>query len=441
MQKGPKGGIEVFNQRRKQLLEKLKGGVAIIPSAMEYLRNDDVHFPFRQESNFYYLTGFTEPESAIVLDPSSPHPFTLFVRENDPTRELWDGFRYGLDGAAEYFGPNKVYPISEFKGLLPELFKNADQIFYKINQNKEYDQWVFEAIEKARKLRGRTGIGAAAIVDIKQIIGEMRLFKSAEELALLKKATEISAHGHLAGMKICKPGIFEYEVEAEIEREFRRRGADRLGYGSIVGSGANATVLHYVTNADKMKDGDFLLVDAGAEYGYFTGDITRTFPVSGRFSPAQKKFYEAVLKVQKDCIKFVKPGVKLADVHGRAINGLTDAMLELGLLKGNKKEIVEKRGFFKYFPHGTSHWLGMDVHDAGLYNVDGQPRRLEPNMCFTVEPGMYVPQNDTEAPKEYRGLGVRIEDDVVVTAAGCEVLTSLAPKEVSEIEAIVGKSV
>jgi Xaa-Pro aminopeptidase len=190
-----------------------------------------------------------------------------------------------------------------------------------------------------------------------------------------------------------------------------------------------------------MKDGDFLLVDAGAEYGYFTGDITRTFPVSGRFSPAQKKFYEAVLKVQKDCIKFVKPGVKLADVHGRAINGLTDAMLELGLLKGNKKEIVEKRGFFKYFPHGTSHWLGMDVHDAGLYNVDGQPRRLEPNMCFTVEPGMYVPQNDTEAPKEYRGLGVRIEDDVVVTAAGCEVLTSLAPKEVSEIEAIVGKSV
>jgi Xaa-Pro aminopeptidase len=262
----------------------------------------------------------------------------------------------------------------------------------------------------------------------------MRLFKSADEIELLKKATEISSKGHLAAMALCKPGIFEYEIEAEVEREFRRLGADRVGYGSIVGSGANATVLHYVSNTDECKKDDLLLIDAGAEYGYVTGDITRTFPVSGKFSGPQKKFYEAVLKVQKDCIQFVKPGVTMPAIHARAIEGLTEAMLELGILKGNKKEIIEKREFFKYYPHGTGHWLGMDVHDAGLYAINGEPRKLEPGICFTVEPGLYIPANDTSAPAEYRGMGVRIEDDVIVTSKGCDVLTSLAPKEVIAIE-------
>jgi len=441
MQKGPRGGKEIYNRRRKELLNKLQGGVAIIPSGQELIRNNDVHYPFRQDSCFYYLTGFIEPESVVILDPSSPNPFTMFVRERDPSREIWDGFRYGIEGAGEYFGPNKVYPISEFHTRLPEIVKNAEKIFYKIGENKEYDQSIFEAMEKARRLKGRSGIGVAALVDVKQIIGEMRLFKTPEEIELLRKATEISAHGHIAAMKVCKPGMFEYEIEAEVEREFRRRGADRLGYTSIVGSGANATVLHYISNSDKMEKDQLLLIDAGAEFGYVTGDITRTFPVNGKFSASQKKFYEAVLTVQKDCINFVKPGGKLPDIHAHAIEGLTDAMVELGLLKGKRKELIESRAFFKYYPHGTSHWLGMDVHDAGLYSLNGEPRKLEKNMCFTVEPGLYVSESDTEAPAEYRGMGVRIEDDVVVTEKGCEVLTKLAPKEISELEGFIGKSV
>ena len=440
MIKGPKGGGEIYKKRRKALLENIKDGVAVLISNPEVIRNNDVHYPYRQDSSFYYLSGFTEPESVMVLDPASPSPFTLFVRERDPSRELWDGFRYGLEGAQQYFGANKVYPISEFPKMLPDLIKNTEKVYYKIGENKESDEIILGAMQAARKMKGRSGLGAHSISDIKQVVGELRLFKSNEELDCLRKATEISAHGHIAAMKACRPGMFEYEVEAVVESEFRRRGAERLGYGSIVGSGANATVLHYVFNSDQCQKDDLLLIDAGAEYGYVTGDITRTFPVSGKFSPAQKKFYEAVLRVQKDCIDFIKPGVKLADVHGRAIDGLTDEMIELGLLKGNRKDLVEKREFFKYFPHGTSHWLGMDVHDAGLYALNGEPRRLEERMCFTVEPGLYVPVNDTQAPAEFRGLGVRIEDDVVVTSSGCEVLTKLAPKEVPDIEKIVGSA-
>ncbi len=441
MEKGPKGGKEVFERRRKTLLSQIKGGVAIIPSARELIRNNDVHYPFRQDSSFYYLTGFVEPESVAILDPSSPNNFVMFVWERDPAREIWDGFRYGLEGAKEYFGPNKVYPISEFDTRLPELIKNAEKIYYKMGENPDCDQTVFDAMEKSRRLKGRTGIGVAPLIDVKQIIGEMRLLKTSHEIELLRKATEISALGHIVGMRACKPGMFEYQVEAEIECEFRRQGADRLGYTSIVGSGANATILHYINNCDKMSEGQLLLVDAGAEFGYVTGDITRTFPVSGKFSPAQKRFYEAVLKVQKNCIKAVKPGVTLPSIHAQAIEGLTDAMIELDLLKGQRKDLIDSRAFFKYYPHGTSHWLGMDVHDAGLYSPNGESRKLEPNMCFTVEPGLYVPENDMSAPAEYRGLGVRIEDDVVVTAAGCEVLTHLAPKEVSDLENLIGKSV
>jgi len=440
MTKGPKGGVEIYKKRRKACLERIKDGVAIIAANPELIRNNDVHYPYRQDSSFYYLTGYTEPESVIVLDPSSPSPFVLFVREKDPSRELWDGFRYGTQGAEQYYGPNKVYPITEFEKMLPDLIKNAEKIYYKIGEYKEFDETVLEGMQLARRMKGRSGLGAPSLVDIKQLIGELRLFKTDEELDFLRKATEISAHGHIAAMSACRPGMFEFEIEAVVESEFRKRGAERLGYGSIVGSGANATVLHYVSNSDEIMKDQLLLIDAGAEYGYVTGDITRTFPVSGKFTPAQKKFYEAVLTVQKDCISAIKPGVKLADIHQRAIDGLTDQMLELGILKGNKKSLIEKREFFKYYPHGTSHWLGMDVHDSGLYQVNGEPRKLEPRMCFTVEPGLYIPTNDTSAPAEYRGLGVRIEDDVTVTDSGCEVLTKLAPKEVSEMESIIGKN-
>jgi Xaa-Pro aminopeptidase len=322
--------------------------------------------------------------------------------------------------------------------VLSELLKNTDKIYFRIGENHEFDSTVETAIETARKSRGRSGLGMPALVDLKQIIGEMRLYKSADEIALLRKACEISAEGHLRAMRVCKPGMYEYQIEAEIMHEFRMRGSERLGYGSIVGRGANATVLHYVSNNDKLMSDDLILIDAGAEYGYFTGDITRTFPVNGKFSPPQKKLYEAVLKVQKSCIAFAKPGVKLADIHQHAIAGLVDEMLELKLLSGSKNSLIENKDFFKYYPHGTGHWLGMDVHDAGLYTKNGEGRKLEPGMCFTIEPGLYVPVDDKNAPAEYRGLGIRIEDDILITPQGCEVLTSLAPKDVEAIEAIIG---
>jgi Xaa-Pro aminopeptidase len=440
MEKGPKGGVEIFKKRRKILMDKTKDGVVIIPSMPEVVRNNDVNYPFRQDSSFYYMSGFIEPESVIVLDASSKTPLTMFVRERDPSRELWDGFRYGLDGAAQYFGADKTYPIKEFADHLPELIKNTEKVYYKLNEYHETDKIVLDAMEKARRMKGRTGLGAPTLIDVKQVVGEMRLFKSAEEVELLKKACEISSRGHLAGMQATKSGKMEFEIEAAIEGEFRRLGADRVGYTSIIGTGANGTVLHYVFNNDKLKDGDLLLVDAGAEYGYLTGDITRTFPVSGKFTAPQKKIYNSILRVQKECVAMVKPGVRLAEVHQHAIDGLTEAMLELGLMKGNHKEIVEKTLYKRYFPHGTSHWLGMDVHDSGVYMIDGQSRKLEPGMCFTVEPGLYVPEDDKEAPAEYRGIGIRIEDDIHVVAGGCENMTILAPKEIEELEATVGRA-
>jgi Xaa-Pro aminopeptidase len=439
MEKGPKGGSEIYKKRRTKLLEQIKDGVMILVSHPEQIRNNDVHHKYRQDSSFYYLTGFTEPESVIILSPSSPAPFTMFVREKDPTRELWDGFRYGIDGAGKYFGPNKVYPIGELEARLPEILSDTEKIYYRLDENKEFDVKLLEAVQKARGKKGRTGMGLPQIVDSKSIVGEMRLFKTPEEAEFLKKACEISAYGHLAAMRACKPGMLEYEIEAEVEREFRRRGSERLGYNSIVGSGPNATVLHYVFNNDKCLKEHLLLIDAGAEYGYMTGDITRTFPVGGKFSSSQRKLYETVLRVQKDLIAFAKPGVRMAEIHQRSIDGLTAGMLELGLLKGTKKEVIEKREFLKYFPHGTGHWLGMDVHDAGLYMKNGESRKIEPGMCFTIEPGLYVPENDAQAPAEFRGLGIRIEDDVLVTQNGLDVMTSIAPKEVDELEAVIGK--
>jgi Xaa-Pro aminopeptidase len=283
-------------------------------------------------------------------------------------------------------------------------------------------------------MKGRSGRGLQPLFDVEPVVGELRLFKSKEELVDLKRACEISAAGHLAAMRTAKPGRFEYEVQAAIESEFKMNGAERVGYNSIVGRGPNATILHYVYNQDKCLDGDLMLVDAGAEYHYLTGDITRTFPVNGKFTKAQAKFYSAVLEVQKSCLKMIKPGLKYQAIHDHAVEALTEGMLELGLLKGSLRNLIQNKSYAKYYPHGTGHWLGMDVHDSGLYQIDGESRRLEAGMCFTVEPGLYVPANDKSAPKEFRGLGVRIEDNVHVTPKGCDVLTTHAPKDIDAIE-------
>jgi Xaa-Pro aminopeptidase len=319
---------------------------------------------------------------------------------------------------------------------LPELLVGSEKVFYRVGLSAENDRKVLDALEKNRRSQGRTGKALPPIKDPNEVVGEMRLFKSPDEIALLRKACQISAQAHKAAMKEVRPGMNEFEVEALIDYIFRKNGCQRVGYGSIVAGGKNAACLHYRSNNEPLKDGDLLLIDAGGEFDYYTADITRTFPVGKKFTAAQARVYDLVLKVQKECVSMAKPGAKLPDIHKHAYEGLTEGLLSLGLLMGAKDDIVKNSGFRRFYPHGTSHWLGMDVHDLGLYLKNGEPRPLEPGMVFTIEPGFYVQPTDLDGTAEYRGIGIRIEDDIVITTSGCEVLTKDAPKERAEIEAL-----
>ena len=434
----PNLDMQIFKKRRELLAQKTQGSAVIIPAHPEMLRNNDVHHPYRQDSSLFYFTGFEEPESVLVFRPGLNPEYVLFVRPKDVLRETWDGFRYGQEGAQQAFGVDKTFLITDIATVLPDLLKPVDRVYYKLFENHEFDRVFTEALAKVRLSQGRSNLGLLPIMDSSEIIGEMRLKKAPEEIAWLRKACEITSRGHLAGMKFTRPGVNELQLSGTIEHSFRMLGSPRNGYHPIVASGPSATTLHYNFNDQECKDGDLVLVDMGAEYNYFTGDITRTYPVNGKFTPVQKRFYQVVLNVQKEILNLVKPGLLFKDLQETAISLLTTGLLELGILRGPKELIIEQARFKKYYPHGVSHWLGMDVHDAGLYKVGGLSRPIEEGMCFTIEPGLYVPLDDTEAPKEYRGLGVRIEDNILVTANGCENMTSLAPKEVSEIEALVG---
>jgi Xaa-Pro aminopeptidase len=430
---------DFYAARREKLMKAHPGAVFIFPSNEEVLRNPDVHYGFRQESNFYYLTGFEEAESFLVLSPSKnsgSHRTTLFVRKRDPLKEMWEGERYGVEGAVKVFGANEAYPIDEFDRKLPELLQGSEKVFYRMGNSEKIDRQVLSALETHRRSLGRTGRSLPAIGDPNEFIGEMRLFKAPEEVDRLRKACQISAKAHKAAMKEVRPGMNEFEVEALIDYEFRKSGCQRVGYGSIVAGGKNAACLHYRFNNEPLKDGDLLLIDAGGEYDYYTSDITRTFPVGKSFSNAQARAYDLVLKAQKECIAMTKPGAKLPDIHRHACEVITEGCLSMGLLKGSVADIVKSDGFKKFYPHGTSHWLGMDVHDVGLYLKDGSPRMLEAGMCFTVEPGFYVQPADADMAGEFKGLGIRIEDDILVTSNGCDVLTKDAPKERAEIEAL-----
>ncbi|HEX4922635.1 MAG TPA: aminopeptidase P N-terminal domain-containing protein, partial [Bdellovibrionales bacterium] len=429
----------IFKKRRERLAAQTQGAAVIVPAHPELIRNHDVHFPYRQDSHLYYLTGFEEPESVLVLRPGMTPEYVLFVRKKDVHRETWDGFRYGPEGAEREFGVDKAYPFDEIDKVLPTLLEGVEKVYYRLYWNTEFDGHLQRALESVRIKQGRSGTGLLPIIDSSEILGEMRLKKEPIELEWLRRACEISAEGHVAAMKFTHPGVNERQVQAVVEYTFRMHGSPRDGYGSIVASGASATTLHYVFNDQPCKEGDLLLIDAGAEYNHFTGDITRTFPVSGRFTDVQTRFYEKVLQVQKAILKMIRPGIAFKSMQDTTIEMLTDALLELGILKGSANHIIEQQLFKKYYPHGVSHWLGMDVHDCGLYKIKGESRRLEPGMCFTVEPGLYVPLDDQDAPKEFRGLGVRIEDDVVVTDLGCEVMTSKAPKEIHDMASIIGK--
>ncbi len=435
----PNFDMNIFAERRKKLGAQVPGAAIIVAAHSEQIRNHDVGHPYRQDSNLFYLTGFEEPESFLLLRPGLLPESVMFVRRRDPERETWDGFRYGPEGVEGEFKIDKVYAIDEFSKVAPQLLKDVDKLYYRLYKNPEADHTIQKILESVRLQAGRTGYGLLPIHDADTLIGEMRLIKSDYELTQMREACEISAQGHLAAMRFTRPGVSERQVQAVLAHHFYMNGAAREGYNYIVATGNGATTLHYNFNDQVCKDGDLLLIDAGAEYNYYTGDITRTYPVNGKFTDEQARVYQGVLDVQKQIIDYVKPGVVFKDLHEMGTSLLTDLMLELGLLSGRKQDVISALQHKKYYPHGIGHWLGLDVHDAGLYYRRSEPRPLEANMCFTVEPGLYIPAEDTSAPKNYRGIGIRIEDNIRVTSNGSENMTSSVPKEISDIEKVVGK--
>jgi Xaa-Pro aminopeptidase len=428
-----------YQKRREKLMQSHAGAVFILPSAPELIRNGDVHHPFRQDSSLYYLSGFDEPGSFLILGsensaPSRKSKMTLFVQPKDPEKEMWEGERYGTEGALSVFGADEAFVNSELEARLPELLKGAERIFYRLGHSEEMDRRILAILEVVRRRLGRSGRGLIPIEDPQVAIGELRLYKEPEELDLLRKACQITAHAHRTAMQELRPGMNESEIEALVDYQFRKNGCQRLGYGSIVAGGKNAACLHYRSNNETLRSGELLLIDAGGEYGFYTSDITRTFPIGKSFSKAQSQAYNLVLSVQKAGIAMTKPGTKLPEIHKTTCELLVDGLLSLGLLKGNRVELLKTSAFRRFYPHNTSHWLGLDVHDAGLYTQDGEARKLEPGMTFTIEPGFYVQPGDREAPEAFRNIGTRIEDDILVTTTGCENLTHEAPKEIAEIE-------
>lgn len=435
----PEIDIKIFKERRKKIGEKIRGSALVVVAHPEHIRNHDVDFPYRQDSNLFYLTGFEEPEAILVFRPGFTPETTMFVRRRDPEKETWNGFRYGPEATEIEFGIDKAYPIDQFQKEIVSLLKEVDSVYFRMFKNSHADRLMQEALESVRLSQGRSGYGLLSIHDADTLLSEERVYKSSFELECLRKACEISAHGHIAAMKFTRPGVNEKQIQGVLAHQFYMKGAAREGYNYIVASGNNATTLHYNFNDQVCKNGDLLLIDAGAEYKYFTGDITRTFPVNGKFSDEQARVYQGVLKVQKEILAMIKPGIVFKEMQDAATELLTDLMLELGLLTGRKPDILSAQTQKKFYPHGIGHWLGMDVHDAGLYMKKGVPRPIEMNMCFTVEPGIYIPADDESVPKPYRGIGVRIEDNICVTLNGYDNYTSSAPKEIDEIEKIVGQ--
>jgi Xaa-Pro aminopeptidase len=417
----------------------MKQGVAIIPTAPERIRNRDSHYPFRFDSYFHYLTGFPEPEAVLVIVAGEASRALLFCREKDPEREIWDGFRHGPEAARERFGVDEAHPIAKLDELVPTLLENQPSLFCAIGAEAAWDARMTRWLNQVRE-RSRAGVSAPTeIRDVRTLLDEMRLRKGAEEIALMRRAAEIAAAAHVRAMRRVRPGMRENEIEAELLHEFRRQGAQAPSYSPIVAAGANACVLHYVQNDAPMQDGDLLLVDAGCEVEGYASDITRTFPVNGRFSPAQREIYELVLAAQRGALDAVAPGAAWDEPHEAAVRVLAQGFIDLGLVHGSLDQVLEAGDYKRFYMHRTGHWLGLDVHDAGDYKRAGKWRPLEPGMVLTVEPGCYIRPADG-VPERFWNIGVRIEDDVAVTAAGCEILTSGAPKEAAEIEALMAEA-
>jgi Xaa-Pro aminopeptidase len=426
--------IELYQARRRRLAQQMQRGVAVIATAPERLRNRDAHFPYRFDSYFYYLTGFTEPEAVLVLTGGETPRSLLFCRDKDVEREIWDGFRYGPDGAKEAFGFDEAYSVKQLDELVPKLLADQPAIFCDVGENGEWDSRVIRWLNAVRA-QVRTGISAPSeIRDVRRLLDDMRLIKDGEELDTMRRAAQISAGAHRRAMQSARPGLHEYDVEAELLHEFRRHGAQAPAYTPIVAGGPNACVLHYVANDQPLKDGDLLLIDAGCELDGYASDITRTFPVSGRFAGPQKDVYELVLAAQAAAIAEVRPGNHWELPHEAAVAVLARGFIDLGLCAGTVDSVIESGAYRKFYMHRTGHWLGLDVHDCGDYKRDGKWRPLEPGMVLTVEPGCYIRPGE-DVSQHLWNIGVRIEDDAVVVPGGCEIITAEAPKTIADIEA------
>ncbi len=426
-------------ERRARLVERMNtagGGVAILPTAPERLRNRDTPFPYRADSYFHYLTGFTEPEAVLVLIAGPRPKSILFCRDKDPDREIWDGFRHGPKGAQETFGFDRAFPISLLDKKLPGLIADQPALWHSLGFDPDWDARIGRALNAVRA-QARAGKRAPpAIHDLRAVLDEMRLVKDGHEIALMRRAAGIAAAAHRRAMRVTAPGRFEYEIEAEFLHEFRRHGCQFPAYTPIVASGPGACVLHYVANDRQMQDGELLLIDAGCELDGYASDITRTFPVNGRFSGAQRDVYQLVLAAQQAAIAAVRPGAGFMAPHEAAVKVLAQGMIDLGLLAGSVDGVIESEAYKRFYMHRTSHWLGMDVHDAGEYKDGGNWRTLAPGMVLTIEPGCYVRPAD-DVPAAFHDIGVRIEDDALVTADGCEILTAAAPKDIAAIETLM----
>ncbi len=426
----------VYRDRRARLAAQLGNGVAIVPTAPERIRNRDAHYPYRYDSYFHYLTGFREPEAVLVLTGGDQAQSMLFCREKNIEREIWDGFRYGPEMAREVFAVDAAYCIDELDAQVPDLLANRTAVHVHLGADVAWDARVLGWINTVRN-RARAGVAAPdEIRDVHALLDEMRLRKDDHELALMRRAGEISGGAHRLAMQAAKPGAIEYEIEAVLLHEFRRCGAQSPAYTAIVAGGANACVLHYVENSARLADGDLLLIDAGCELDGYASDITRTFPVNGRFSGPQRAVYELVLAAQAAAIATVKPGAHWNDPHDAAVKVLAQGFIDLKLLQGTLDGVLEQETYKQFYMHRTGHWLGLDVHDAGDYKLNGAWRELEPGMVLTVEPGCYI-RPAPGVPESFHHIGVRIEDDALVTAQGCEILSAGAPKAIADIEALM----
>ena len=431
-----------FEKRRRKLAKLIgKDGIAVIPTASTRVRSRDTDYPYRPDSDFYYFTGFSEPNAVMILAPGREDgSFIVCLREKNPLTEIWDGHMEGLNGVKKNYEADQSFDIEDLETILSSLFLGRQKVFFTLGQDEVLDKILMKSFNAVRAGQRRGGVVPSEIQALDPLVHEMRLIKSKYEIGLMKKSAKISVDAHKRIFENCKPGVFEYQIEADIIHEFGKHGAVPA-YTSIVASGQNACTLHYISNRDKMKSGQLLLTDAGCENEMYAADITRTIPVSGEYSKEQKEIYELVLEVQKNAINSIKPGQTFEGLQSDAIKGLTKGLKKLGLLKGRVDQLIKSEAYKDFYMHGIGHWLGMDVHDVGSYmDQKGKSRKFENGMVLTIEPGIYISKKNKNVPTEYRGIGIRIEDDVLVTKSGCDVLTKALPKEIGEIESIMARN-